>query len=240
MLPHRYGSEKEKSAFVRNLFDAGAPFYDGVTGWGFLGTGKAYRKMAQNRAGVGPGMAVLDCAAGTGVMAAAAMALGVKRDDILCVDLSPGMLEVAKQKHGVQTLVATVDELPLEAAQYDFVTMGYALRHVKSLETTFAEYFRVLRPGGRVLILEITIPPKGFARGCFRLYFGEIYPALTRLFTGSQDARDMMKYYWETMEAVVPPDSILQVLQSTGFKDVKRNVVGGVFSEYTAVKPDIP
>lgn len=223
---------------MRKLFDAGAPFYDGVTGWGFLGTGKAYRKMAQNRAGIGPGKSLLDCAAGTGVMAAAAMDLGVKREDILCVDVSPGMLEVAKNKHGVKTVVATVDDLPLEDARYDFVTMGFALRHVKALETTFAEYFRVLRPGGRVLILEITIPPKGFARGCFRLYFRDIYPTLTRLFTGSQDARDMMKYYWETMEAVVPPESILKVLEETGFKDVKRNVVGGVFSEFTAVKPE--
>ena len=124
MLPHRYGSEQEKSAFVRKLFDAGAPFYDGVTGWGFMGTGKAYRRMAQNRAGVGPGKVVLDCAAGTGVMAAAAMDLGVKREDILCVDVSPGMLEVAKQKHGVETLVATVDDLPLEDAQYRFCNHG--------------------------------------------------------------------------------------------------------------------
>jgi demethylmenaquinone methyltransferase/2-methoxy-6-polyprenyl-1,4-benzoquinol methylase len=238
MLSHRYGSEQEESAFVRKLFDAGAPFYDGVTGWGVLGTGKSYRRMAQNRAGVGKGMKILDCAAGTGVMAAAAMDLGVRREDILCVDVSPGMLEVAKQKHGVDTLVASVDELPIEDAQFDFVTMGYALRHVKSLESTFSEYHRVLRPGGRVLILEITIPPNGFARGCFRLYFRDIYPALTRLFTGSSEARDMMLYYWETMEAVVPPESILAVLKSTGFKDVKRNVVGGVFSEYSAVKAE--
>ncbi len=221
---------------MQKLFDAGAPFYDGVTGWGFLGTGRAYRKMAQNRAGVGPGMAVLDCAAGTGVMAAAAMDLGVRREEILCVDVSPGMLEVAEKKHRVRTLVASADELPLEADQFDFVIMGYALRHVKSLETAFAEYYRVLRPGGRVLVLEITIPSQSFARGCFRLYFRDIYPALTRLFTGSKEARDMMRYYWETMEAVVPPASILEVLQSTGFSEVKRHVVGGVFSEYTAVK----
>jgi demethylmenaquinone methyltransferase/2-methoxy-6-polyprenyl-1,4-benzoquinol methylase len=236
VLAHRYGSEEDKPAFVQSLFDAGAPYYDRVTGWGFLGTGKAYRRMAQNRAGVGPGLKVLDCAAGTGVMAEAAMRLGVSADDILCSDVSPEMLEVAKSKLSVRTLVASADSLPLEDGQFDFVTMGFALRHVASLETTFAEYFRVLRPGGRVLILEITIPENRFARGCFRLYFRDIYPALTRLFTGSRAARDMMRYYWETMEAVVPPESILEVLRSTGFTEVKRNVVGGVCSEYTARK----
>lgn len=235
-ITHRYGSEKEKAAFVRTLFDAGAPYYDGVTGWGFLGTGKAYRRMAQNRAGVTPGMKVLDCAAGTGVMAEAAMRLGVKAADILCSDVSPEMLEVAKKKLSVRTLVASADSLPLKDEQFDFVTMGYALRHVESLESTFAEYFRVLRSGGRVLILEITVPENRFARACFRLYFRDIYPALTRIFTGSRAACDMMRYYWETMEAVVPPESILELLRSTGFAEVRRNVVGGVFSEYTARK----
>jgi len=223
---------------VRSLFDAGAPFYDRVTGWGFLGTGKAYRRMAQKRAGVGPGMKVLDCAAGTGVMAEAAMRLGVRSKDILCSDVSPEMLEVAKQKLSVRTLVASADSLPLEENQFDFVTMGYALRHVDGLESTFSEYHRVLRPGGRVLILEITIPENRFARSCFRLYFRDIYPALTRLFTGSRAARDMMCYYWETMEAVVSPESILKVLKTAGFTGVERHVVGGVFSEYTAIKPD--
>jgi demethylmenaquinone methyltransferase/2-methoxy-6-polyprenyl-1,4-benzoquinol methylase len=216
VLPHRYGSEKKKSAFVRNLFDAGAPYYDRVTGWGFLGMGKAYRRMAQDRAGVGPGMKVLDCATGTGVMAEAAMRLGLKADDILCSDVSPEMLEVAEKKLSVRTLLASADSSPLEDGRFDFVTMGYALRHVESLESP--------------------IPENRFARGCLRLYFRDIYPALTRFFTGSRAARDMMRYYWETMEAVVPPESILEVLRSTGFTEVKRYVVGGVFSEYTAEK----
>jgi demethylmenaquinone methyltransferase/2-methoxy-6-polyprenyl-1,4-benzoquinol methylase len=70
----------------------------------------------------------------------------------------------------------------------------------------------------------------------FRLYFGRIYPALTRLFTQSTDARDMMKYYWETMDTCVPPDAVLRALADAGLADVKRHVVLGLFSEYTAVK----
>ncbi|MGH7959565.1 MAG: class I SAM-dependent methyltransferase, partial [Opitutaceae bacterium] len=63
-----------------------------------------------------------------------------------------------------------------------------------------------------------------------------IYPALTQLFTRSRDAREMMTYYWETMDACVPPDSVLSAMRSAGFAEVKRKHMGGLFSEYSAVK----
>ena len=114
--------------------------------------------------------------------------------------------------------------------------MGYALRHVTDLEQTFAEYRRVLRPGGKVLILEITRPASAFGNFFFRLYFGKIYPALTQLFTRSREAREMMKYYWETMDACVSPDVVIAAMKSAGFADVKRVNLCGMFSEYSGVK----
>ena len=237
VLPQHYQDAAQKPVFVRNLFDAGAPFYDRVVGWGFLGSGVMYRRMAQRRAGIAAGTRILDAAAGTGLMAQGALGLGVAPADIVCLDPSPGMLAEAKKKLSVQTVVASADSIPLPDAAFDFVTMGYALRHVASLEGTFAEYFRVLRPGGRVLILEITKPANRFTRALFRLWFRDIYPFLTWLFTGSRDARKMMRYYWETMDAVVPPAEILAALRAAGFTDVHRHIVGGLFSEYTARKP---
>ena len=76
--------------------------------------------------------------------------------------------------------------------------------------------------------------PAGF---CFRIYFRHIYPGLTRLLTRSTDARDMMHYYWETMDACVPPVSVLEALRAAGLTTVKRRLQLGLFSEYTAVKP---
>jgi len=237
VLTQHYQSVEQKPVFVQQLFDAGAPFYDRVVGWGFLGSGLLYRKMAQRRAGVAAGIKLLDSAAGTGLMAAAAIQLGVRPADIVCLDPSPGMLAEAKKKLAVETVVAPADAIPLADGRFDFITMGYALRHVASLDGTFAEYARVLRPGGRVLILEITKPGHRLGAFWFRLWFRTIYPWLTRVFTGSGDAQKMMRYYWETMDAVVPPESILAALRTVGFTDVRRHVVGRIFSEYTATKP---
>jgi len=241
MQPHPpltayYGTSDEKRDFVQVLFDQGAPFYDRVVGWGFLGTGVTYRRMAQRRAGLERGLKLLDAAAGTGLMAEAAIKAGVAPADIVCLDPSSGMLAVAREKLQVEIIQATADAIPLEDASFDFVTMGYALRHVADLEATFREYARVLRPGGRVLILEVTKPENRCGAWLFRLWFRNLYPALARLFTGSEDARRMMRYYWETMDTVVPPATILDALRAAGFIRVRRRVVGAIFSEYFAAK----
>lgn len=236
VLPQHYRTDEEKPAFVQRLFDAGAPFYDRVVGWGFLGTGTMYRKMAERRAGLTPGMRLLDAAAGTGLMAGAAIQLGVLPGDVTCLDPSPGMLAVAREKLAVRTIVASADAIPQPGEAFDFITMGYALRHVASLEGTFGEYLRVLRPGGKLLILEITKPANRFGNWWFRWWFRDAYPALTQWLTRNRDAQKMMRYYWETMDAVVPPAAIMEALRTAGFTQVRRQVVGRILSEYTATK----
>jgi demethylmenaquinone methyltransferase/2-methoxy-6-polyprenyl-1,4-benzoquinol methylase len=242
MLPHpalteHYSSTEAKPAFVNRLFDAGAKYYDGVVDWGFLRSGSYYRRWVQQRHGLKRGHHVLDVACGTGLVAVESAKILGSAENITCLDPSAGMLDVARQKLPARFIQGRAEAMPLADNSFDFLTMGYALRHVTSLETTFREYLRVLRPGGKVLILEVTKPTGRFANFLFRLYFGQIYPALTQLFTRSRDARDMMRYYWETMDACVPPETVLSALRDAGFRDVKRTRILHLFSEYTAVKP---
>lgn len=244
MTPHpviekRYSKAEERPAYVKQLFDESAVHYDPVVGWGFFGTGNLYRKSAQRRNGLRRGMELLDVACGTGLMAAAAREVLGGEQGITCVEPSDGMIAVARAKFtGARFVQSRAEQMPLDADSYDFLTVGYALRHFADLEATFREFHRVLRPGGRVLLLEATRPAGRFGSWLFRLYFGRIYPFFTRLFTGSAKAEEMMVYFWETMDTCVRPASVLEALHAAGFTQVKRKALLGVFSEYTAVKPD--
>ncbi len=241
MEPHptltaRYATTAAKPAFVDSLFDKGAPHYDAIVDWGFLRSGAAYRRWVQRHHGLRPGHHLLDVACGTGLVAVEAEKILGTAAHITCLDPSAGMLAVARTKLAARFVQGRAEALPFPDASFDFLTMGYALRHVGDLETTFREYRRVLKPGGKLLLLEVTKPAHRFGAALFRLYFGRVYPALTQLFTRSRDARDMMRYYWETMDACVPPVTVLDALRAAGLAEVQRATALGLFSEYTAVK----
>jgi demethylmenaquinone methyltransferase/2-methoxy-6-polyprenyl-1,4-benzoquinol methylase len=241
VLPHptlakRYPTPEAKPQFVNQLFDKGAKYYDSVVDWGFLHSGAAYRRRTLGQHGLRPTDHLLDVACGTGLVAVEAAKILGRAENITCLDPSTGMLAVARTKLAAHFVLGRAERIPLADDSFDFLTMGYALRHVTNLEQTFREFRRVLKPQGKLLILEVTKPAGRIGGFLFRLYFGRLYPFLVRLFTRSDDARDMMRYYWETMDACVPPASVMRALAAAGLTEVKRDLVFGLFSEYTAVK----
>ena len=232
VLSDHYQTPEAKQSFLRTVFDESAPHYESIARLGFFGSGQWYRRDALRRAGLAPGMRVLDVASGTGPTARAIR--DIVRDEALitCVEPSSGMLAESKKTLGCEHIQATAEAIPVADESYDFLTMGFALRHVDDLEGAFAEYRRVLKRGGKVLILELTLPRSRVARFFLKLYFKYTLPAVVRVFTRSKEAARMMWYYWDTMETVVPPESVVEALRRSGFSKVERRVSIGLFSEY--------
>lgn len=237
VLTKYYASEGERRPFVGALFDNAAEHYDWVCALMSFGSGQYYRRMVLVRSGLRAGMKLLDVATGTGLVARAAGQILPEPGAVVGLDPSGGMLRQARQTLSIPLVQGTVEELPFAHDHFDFLSMGYALRHMADLGVAFRECLRVLRPGGRVLILEITPPGSPIARRIFRAYFENVLPRVARLTTGGAKAELLMKYYWDTIAECVPPDTILGVLKSSGFTGVERRVRGGLLSEYVGLKP---
>jgi demethylmenaquinone methyltransferase/2-methoxy-6-polyprenyl-1,4-benzoquinol methylase len=110
------------------------------------------------------------------------------------------------------------------------------MRHFSDLSVVFRECQRVLRPDGKLMILEITAPESRIGRAMLGTYMGVITPALVRLRTGNARATQLFHYYWETTRDCVRPQVILDALKDAGFAETNRNVEMGIFSEYLATK----
>ena len=237
VLDRYYRDTGERRTRVNQLFDDTARHYDRITSVMSFGSGSWYRRQALLRAGLAPGMSVLDVACGTGVVAGNAAKITGPGGLTIGLDPSWNMLSVAKRQRVRHAIQGMAEHLPFQDDRFDLVSMGYALRHVADLRTTFLEYLRVLKPGGAVLILEITPPRSGLSRAMLKAYMKFVVPPLAWLGTGNRKAHTLMSYYWDTTDQCVPPDTILGALGEAGFEAVARSVQIGIFSEYTARKP---
>ncbi len=240
--PHRpltdyYAGEADRAGWIRRLFDRTAPDYDRMERAMALGSGSRYRRRALARAGLAPGMRVLDIGTGTGLTAREAAALVGPTGSVVGVDPSSGMMECAHVPAGVRLVRGTAEAIPAPPGMGDFISMGYALRHVADLTAAFGEFFRVLAPGGRLGLLEITAPEGRLPRMLLKAYLHRLVPLMARLLGTHPDMPELMRYYWDTIEACAAPQVICESLRRAGFVGVSRHVELGIFSEYRARKP---
>ena len=237
VLDEYYRTEADRQAFVSELFDGAAEHYERVGRMFDWGSGNWFRRRALRRAGLLPGMRVIDVATGTGLLARMAKSVVGGAGRVIGVDPSAGMLRQARRAPAGPLVFGRAENLPFRGDSFDMLTMGFALRHVPSLEVAFREYWRVLKPGGRMLLLEVSRPPTAVGRALLRIHLQRILPLITRVLTRSEPAQVLMKFYWDTIDRCVPPETILAVLRQGGFTHVERRVLFGFLSEYVATKP---
>lgn len=237
-LGQYYREDAARPGYIRRLFDASARDYDRISAVMSFGTDKRYRREVLLREGLTGGMSMLDVACGTGLVSGPATEIAGPAGRVVSLDPSPGMLgEAVRQGRTRYPMLGMAEQLPFADDSFDFLCMGFALRHVADLKVAFEEYKRVLTPGAKLLLLEITPPATKASYPFFKFYLKSIIPFITRISTGNREAESLMSYFWDTVEQCVPPPTILSALAEVGFAQVGRRTEARMFSEYTAIKP---
>ena len=206
---------------VQAMFDRIARVYDRMNGLMTVGMHHRWRERAVDLARVGPGSRALDVATGTGDLA---MALQARGADVVAMDFSERMLEIARTKApGIRFEAGNALALPYADGEFDAVTVGFGARNFSDLARGLREMARVTRPGGRVVVLEITTPQKPPLSWFFRLWFDRVVPRLGRL-AGDSDA---YSYLPSSVRRFPDPEALAGELAAAGLTDVRWVLTAG-------------
>jgi demethylmenaquinone methyltransferase/2-methoxy-6-polyprenyl-1,4-benzoquinol methylase len=205
---------------IRTMFDRIAPVYDPMNRLMTAGLDLRWRRLAA-AAVVRPGDRVLDAACGTGDFALADLHAGAR--EVVGIDFAPRMLERARRKSiEVEWIQADLLALPFPDESFDVATVGFGVRNLGELERGLRELRRVLRPGGRIAVLEIT-RPRGVLRPFFSVWFERIVPLAGRLLPGGR----AYGYLPASVRRFPPAEELAGLLEHAGFEDVRFRLLAG-------------
>jgi demethylmenaquinone methyltransferase/2-methoxy-6-polyprenyl-1,4-benzoquinol methylase len=221
---------EDKVAVVRSMFDRIAPRYDLVNRLLTFRMDVGWRRRTVASLGLGPGARVLDLACGTGDLCRDLEKAGHRP---LGLDLSLGMLRHARTDAPLAQADAL--RLPTPDGVADGVTCGFALRNLAALEPFVAECARVLRPGGRLALLEVSAPRNRVLRAGHQMYFGKVVPWVGARLSDAAAYR----YLPESVVYLPPPEEVCAMLRAGGFTAVgQRQLSTGIAQLFTATKAD--
>jgi len=212
---------------VRAMFDRIAPVYDAMNRTMTAGLDRRWRRLTAT-AVVRPGDDVLDACCGTGDLAIAGAHAGGR---VTGLDFSEPMLARARRKApGISWVNGDLLALPFGDAAFDAATVGFGVRNVEDLPRALSELRRVLRPGGRLAILEIT-QPRGALAPFYRFWFDRAVPALGKLLPGGS----AYTYLPASVRRFPGPGELAELIRVAGFRDVEvRLFAGGIVALHTA------
>ena len=212
----------DKTVLVRSMFDAIAPRYDLVNRTMTFGLDIRWRKQSLQALGLPSGTTVLDLACGTGDF------LKLLRHDgyrAFGMDLSWGML--AANRAGLPLTQADGAHLPVATASVDGITCGYALRNFTELQAVFDEFGRIVRPGGRISLLEVSEPDSGLLRTGHRFWFRKVVPVIGGLLSD----RSAYQYLPKSTAYLPSTEELRTMLVEAGFSTVNRRRLSGGLSQ---------
>lgn len=213
------------------MFDSVADSYDKTNDLLSFGQSRLWRGKVAKAVGAKSGEQVLDIAAGTGTSSMAFLSEGVR---VVAADFSKGMLEVGKKKYPkLEFVFADAMKLPFKDEEFDVVTMSFGLRNVQDHRVALAEFLRVLKPTGRLVICEFSHVPGPFGV-LYRFYLKYFLPKISALFSKSPEAYD---YLAESIQAWPKQRELAQDIANVGFSQVGyKNLSFGIVALHQAVK----
>jgi demethylmenaquinone methyltransferase/2-methoxy-6-polyprenyl-1,4-benzoquinol methylase len=229
-----------ETAAVRSMFDRIAPRYDLLNRLLSAGVDQRWRRAAADLLGLAPEARVLDLCTGTGDLLIEALGRGPGRSGV-GIDLSEQMLArgVAKLERrglGARAAMASGDgeRLPLRDARFDGALVSFGLRNIGRPDLALRELCRVLAPGGRLVILEFSMP-KGLLGAAYRFYFGRVLPKIGGLVSGDASA---YSYLPASVAKFLAPEELGRLLREAGFEEVAwRPLTAGIAYLHSGVKP---
>jgi demethylmenaquinone methyltransferase/2-methoxy-6-polyprenyl-1,4-benzoquinol methylase len=223
----RYESGQLAPDAVRRMFDRIAPVYDAMNRTMTVGLDRRWRRLTA-AAVVRSGDAVLDACCGTGDLAIACARAGGR---VTGLDFSPAMLERARRKAPeLEWIEGDLLSLPFADASFDVATVGFGVRNVEQLDRAISELRRILRPGGRLAILEIT-RPRGVLAPFYRVWFDTVVPLVGKLLPGGS----AYTYLPASVRRFPGPEELSELVAGLGFREVHaRLFAGGIVALHTA------
>jgi len=209
---------EEKVQAVRQMFDTIAPRYDLVNRVMTFRLDVRWRKKAVKRLALPEGSTVIDLAAGTGDLCIDLAKAGMRP---ISFDLSYGML--AADRSGSPRVQADILRLPLPDHSVDGATCGFALRNLLELPAFFAELSRVVRPGGRIALLDVGVPHNPVIRWGNNIYFGKVVPKIGALLSDGPAYR----YLPKSVAYLPPREQLVEMLRAAGFPDAEHHQLSG-------------
>ena len=223
----------KRPADVARMFDAVAERYDAMNAVMTFGQERRWRRVVARAVAAGPGLRVLDLAAGTGASSTAFAAAGAVT--VAC-DFSAGMLAEGRRRHPQLTFVAgDALRLPFRDASFDATTISFGLRNVAGVDSALAELARVTRPGGRLAVLETATPPATALRAAHGMYVDHVLPRVARLFASDPEA---YRYLAESAGAWLTQPQLAEAIRGAGWEQVGwQNLLFGAVAVHTARRP---